>query len=82
MNHPSNKHDEWAEENKRKIESYKDGRSQITRNGENSTVNSGSKNNLTLSSKIQSALCTDCVMYQSDITIFIGLKTSQNRGSG
>ena len=34
MNHPSNKDDECSEENEMKRESYKKGRSQITRDGE------------------------------------------------
>ena len=50
MNHPSNNHDEWAEENKSKREAYKKGRYQRKRDGENSTGNSGSGKSLTLSS--------------------------------
>ena len=73
MNHPSRNHDEWAEEKQSKIESYKNGKYQITRDGENSTGNSGSGKSLTLSSHMQSALCTDCRMSQADITEMIGI---------
>ena len=51
----------------------KNGRYQRTRSGENSTGNSGSGKSLTLSSHMQSALCTDCGMSQADITEMIGI---------
>ena len=41
MNHQSQKHDERAEEKQRKIEAYKKFRYHKTRDGENSTGNSG-----------------------------------------
>ena len=47
MNHLSNKHDEWAGENRSKRKSYKKGSSQITRDGERSTGNSESGKILT-----------------------------------
>ena len=68
MNCQSSKHDEWEEEKERRRESYKNVRSQGTRDGENSTGNSGSEKSLTLSSHIQFALCTDCGLSHSDIT--------------
>ena len=72
-NHPSNKHDERAKEKKKKREALKMGKYQRTRDGEISTGNSGSSKSLTMSSYIKSELCTDCVIYQDDITKMIGL---------
>ena len=71
MNHPDKKHDEWAEENNRNIESYKRGRSQRTMDGEKSTGNIGSCKILILSSQMQSELCTDFGIYQADKKIGI-----------
>ena len=51
----------------------KKGRSQRTRDGEKSSVNSGGSQSVTLSSQIKSALFTNCGMYQSDTTKMIGL---------
>ena len=45
----------------------KKGRSQHTKDVENSTGNGESGKSLTLSSNIQSALCTECGMSQSNI---------------
>ena len=81
MNHPANKNDEREEENQRKRESQKIGRSQRTRDGENSTRNSGSGKILTLSSKMQSEFCTDCGMSQDDTTQIIGLYNQSNYGA-
>ena len=78
MNHPANKHDEWDELKNIKIEAYQKGRSQRTMFGEKSTGNGGIGKILTLSSQIQSALCTDCGMYQDDITKQIGLSNQSN----
>ena len=78
MNHPPNKHNEQAEEKQRKIEAYKKIRSRRTRGGKNSTGNSRSGKSPTLSSKMQSALCTDCGMSQADITKTIGLYNQSN----
>ena len=66
MNHPSNKHDEWAKGKQNNRQSYKKGRSQHTRYFEKSTGSSGSVKCLTLSSQMQSALCTDCGMSQAE----------------
>ena len=68
MNHPANKNDEREEENQRKRESQKIGRSQRTRDGENSTGNIGNGKSLTLYSQIQSELCTDFGMPHYYIT--------------
>ena len=73
VNNIAYKHDERDEENQRKRESHKKFRYQKKMDGVNSTGNSESKKNLTLSSQMQSALYTDCVMYQPNITIIIGL---------
>ena len=59
INYPSNKHDEWSEE--------ENGWSQRTRYVENSTINSGNGKSLTLFSQMQSALFTDFGMYLADI---------------
>ena len=67
MNHPENKHDECDEESQRKREAYKNVRPHRTRDSENSTGNNGSGKILTLSSHMQSVLCTDFGMYQVDI---------------
>ena len=80
MNHTSNKDVEWSEENQRKREAHKKGRSQITRDGKKETGNSGSGKNLTLSSQMQSTLCTYCGMYQDYINFFIGLYKQSNQG--
>ena len=57
----------------RGIKKPKKGRLNKTRDGENSTGNSGNGKILTLSSQMQSALCTDGVMSQDYITKMIGL---------
>ena len=49
MNHPANKHDEWHEVKNIKIDAYKNFIPHRTRDGENSTGNSGSG---------KSSLCT------------------------
>ena len=67
MNHPYNKDDEWAKEKNRKREAYKNGRSQCTRDCENSTGSGGNGKILTLYSQMHSALFTDCGMSQSEI---------------
>ena len=71
MNHPANNNNEWYAENHRKREVYKKGRYLRNRDGKNSTGNSGSGKCLTLSSQMQSSLCTDYLMYQSGITKII-----------
>ena len=72
-NYISNKHDEWSEENQNKIEAYQKVRSQRTIDGENSNVKSGSGKSLTMSSQINSALCTDFGISHDDITKIIGI---------
>ena len=67
MKYQDNKHDEWDEENQRNREAYKKGRFQRTRDGENSTGNSGSGKILTLSSHMKSELCNHCGMSQADM---------------
>ena len=62
--------------------SLQNSRSQITRDGENSTRNRGSGEIPTLSSYMQSALCSDCGMSHSDITKIIGLYNQSNSGLG
>ena len=54
------------------------GNSQRTRDGENSTENSGSVKSLTMSSQIQSALSTDFGMSQDEITKSIELYNQSN----
>ena len=52
---------------------YKKGRSQSTRDVENSSGNSRSGKVLTLSSHIYYASCTECVMSKYNITQMIGI---------
>ena len=69
----------------RKIEedrTLKKGRYQRTRDCDNSTGNSGSVKSLTLSSKMQSALCTDCEISQAQIKKILDSTTIENRGTG
>ena len=78
MNHPPNKHNELAEEKKRKREAYKKVRSQSTRGCKNSTGSIRSRKFLTLYSHMQSVLYCDCGMYQSIITKSIELYNQSN----
>ena len=48
----------------------------------NLTGNNGTGKSFTISSHIQSAICTACGMYQEKIAKIIGIKTSQTRRSG
>ena len=51
----------------RNREHYKNGRSESTRDGENSTENSGNGKSLNLSSQIQYVFCTGYGVSQADI---------------
>ena len=66
MNHPSNKHDEYSEEKHSKIEAYKKIRYHFTRDSRNLNGNSGSIKSPAISSQMQSALCTNCAIYQAE----------------
>ena len=78
MNHLYNKHDEWLEERQGKRESYKKGRSQRTRDCENSNGRSGSVKCLTMYSQMQYILYTYCIMSKADITKIIVLYNQSN----
>ena len=80
IKHTSRKHDKWDEGKQRKREVYKKCRSQNTRDGENSTENSGSRKSLTLSSQMKSELFTDYIMSKDKITEIIGLYNQSNSG--
>ena len=67
MNHTANKHEEWSEEKYRSREAYKNFRYHSTSDCVNSNGSTGSGKFLTLYSKIQSEVCTDCVISQSEI---------------
>ena len=66
MNHTSNIYDEWEEEQYRQREAYNKGRCHHASYSGNLNGNSGSIKSPAISSQMQSALCTNCVIYQAE----------------